>query len=108
MILTDQEAREILGYDDPTQEMPARVTPILLPAVDNFLKDATGKDWGALTEAYAAIDPTAKMAAAVLLVRWFDDPGQIGQVSDAGILALIGQLEAKALLEAQAAEEAVV
>lgn len=101
MILTTQDARDILGYDT-NEEMPARVTTILLPAIDQHLQDATGKDWGTLTDTYAAVDPTAKMAASVLLTRWFDDPSQTGTNNDVGITSLITQLEAKALQEAQA------
>ncbi len=104
-ILTSQEARDLLDYA-AEEEMPAKVTSILLPAIDQFIEDATGKDWGTITETYTDIDPTAKMAAGVLLVRWFDNPGQIGTSNDIGVTSLIGQLNAKALQEAQAAEEA--
>ena len=92
-ILNIQEAAEVLGYTSP-DEMPGNVSSIILPAVDDFLKTATGKDWGADN----SIDPTAKIAASVLLVRWFDDPGLFGKV-DAGIISLAGQLAAKALIE---------
>ena len=97
MILTTQEAADVLGYDSP-DEMPGDVVNILLPGIDGFLQNATGKDWGAEEE----IDPDAKMAARVLLRRWFDDPGMVGATKDAGILNLIGQLHAKALQEKQA------
>lgn len=96
-ILTPQDAADVLGYDSP-DEMPGDVTKILLPGIDGFLKNATGKDWGAEEE----IDPDAKMAARVLLRRWFDDPGMVGATKDVGILSLIGQLHAKALQEKQA------
>ena len=97
MILTTQEAADVLGYDSP-DEMPGDVVNILLPGIDGFLQNATGKDWGAEEE----IDPDAKMAARVLLRRWFDDPGMVGEAKDVGILNLIGQLHAKALQEKQA------
>jgi hypothetical protein len=97
MILTTQEAADVLGYDSP-DEMPGDVVNILLPGIDGFLKNATGKDWGAEEE----IDPDAKMAARVLLRRWFDDPGMVGGAKDVGVLSLIGQLHAKALQEKQA------
>lgn len=100
-ILTADEAKAALGYN-LEEDMPRRVEFVLLPAIDRFLQGATGKDWGTLTETYTTVDPVAKAAASVLLVRWFDDPGQIGQANDAGILALIGQMEARALQEAQA------
>jgi hypothetical protein len=102
-ILTLDEAASILDYTSPT-EMPPKVSSVLLPAVDDFLKSATGKDWGTVTDTYTAIDPTAKMAAGVLLARWFEDPGMLGKAYDVGVLSLIGQLEAKALQEKQAGE----
>ena len=40
-----------------------------------------------------------KMAAAAILVRWWEDPGQLGTVLDDGLLGLIGQLKAKLLQE---------
>lgn len=92
MILTEQEAVAVLklGAASDYPELD-----IILPAVDDFIKTATGKDW-ALD---ASIDPTAKMTAAVLLVRWFEDPGMIGKVdnADKGLIGLIGQLQAKYL-----------
>jgi hypothetical protein len=103
MILTTEEAMQALNYTT-VDEMPGKVSTILLPAVDNFIENATGKDWGTLTEKYTSIDPVAKIIAGVLLVRWFDDPGLIGQVSDVNILSLLGQLAAKATQEKQAAE----
>jgi len=68
---------------------------ILLPFVDDFIKTATGYDWTAGNP----IDPTAKMLASALLVRWFDDPGQMGSISDndIGVKSLAGQLHGKAL-----------
>lgn len=94
MILTQQEASELLNYLT-VDEMPEKVISVFLPAVDAFLKNATGFDWGTLTDTYTMIDPLAKMAAGVLLVRWFDDPSLIGKADDAGIVGLIGQLRAK-------------
>jgi len=100
MILTPQEAAEVLGYDKP-EEMPGDATKILLPGIAGFLKNATGKDWAADEE----IDQDAKMAARVLLRRWFDNPGMVGETKDIGLMSLIGQLHAKALQERQAAEK---
>lgn len=100
-LLTPDEAANMLGYTS-TAQMPPQVTSVLLPAVDEFLKSATGKDWSVLTTTYTQIDPTAKMAAGVLLVRWFENPGLVGKADDAGLLSLIGQLAAKATQEAQA------
>ena len=92
-ILTAQEAKEALGYE-PDDEMPGRVTSILLPAVDNYLRDATGHDWASDT----IVSPTAKIAASILLVRWFENPTQVGTNNDIGVKALIAQLQAKALV----------
>jgi hypothetical protein len=100
-ILTLQNAADALNYNSP-DEMPAKVATIFIPAVDGFIKEATGKDWGVLTDTYTSIDPIAIMVAAVLLVRWFEDPGMIGKVSDVGVLSMISQLEAKVLIENQA------
>jgi hypothetical protein len=102
-ILSTQEAVDALDYTS-VAELPGKVTSILLPAIDEFIKSATGKDWGTLTATYTEIDPTAKILAGVLLVRWFDDPGQINQANDSGVLSMVGQLEAKALVEQQAEE----
>lgn len=66
---------------------------IILPAIDDYLKTATGKDWGVDN----VIDPTAKIVASVLLVRWFEDPGMIGKINDASLIGLVGQLHAKAI-----------
>lgn len=103
-ILTTQEAADALDYES-VEELPGKVTSIFLPAIDNFLKDCTGKDWGTITEDYTEIDPTAKIIASILLVRWVENPGMIGQTNDDGVLSLITQLSAKATLEAQEAEE---
>ena len=100
MILTVAEAKAVLGYET-TEEMPQDVENVLLPAIDEHLLTATGKDWGTLTENYTTIEPLAKMAARVFLRRWFDDPGMIGKVNDAGTMSLVGQLHAKALQEKQ-------
>ncbi len=91
-ILTTQEAADMLGLDDPANYPKLNV---ILPAVDDFIKNATGKDWAADT----VIDPVSKIAATVLLVRWFEDPGMIGKADDLGIIGLIKQLAAKALQE---------
>jgi hypothetical protein len=68
---------------------------ILLPFVDDYIKTATGYDWAE----DSTIDPTAKMLALALVVRWFEDPGQMGNISDndIGVKSLVGQLHGKAL-----------
>lgn len=93
MIITNQEAVDMLRLSNP-DEYPQ--LNIVLPFVDDYIKSATGRDWS--TD--SPIDPTAKMLAASLLVRWFDDPGQMGIISDnnIGVVSLIGQLHSKALL----------
>lgn len=96
-ILTLQEAADLLDYES-IDEMPNKVATIFLPAVDNFIKDATGKDWGVITDTYTSIDATAKMVAGALLVRWFEDPGSVGKLNQNDFLVgLIGQLHAKVL-----------
>lgn len=92
MILTPQEASDMLRLVSPDDYPQLN---ILLPFVDDFIKTATGHDFAA----DATIDPTAKMLAAALTVRWFEDPGQMGGISDndIGVKSLIGQLHAKAL-----------
>jgi len=99
-ILTEQEACEALNYTE-IAEMPPKVLSILLPGVEEFLTSSTGKDWGTLTDSYTAIDPVAKMAAGILLVRWFEDNNEVGTASGIGVIGLIGQLEAKHLQELQ-------
>ncbi|KLU66752.1 hypothetical protein DEAC_c14200 [Desulfosporosinus acididurans] len=91
-LLTPQEAADMLRLPDPADYPQLN---ILLPFVEDFIKTATGHDWASdLT-----IDPTAKMLAATLAVRWFDDPAQMGNIpgNDIGVKSLIGQLHAKAL-----------
>lgn len=92
MILTSQEAANMLRLVNP-DDYPQ--LDILLPFVDDFIKTATGYDWSVDNP----IDPTAKMLASALLVRWFDDPGQMGSISDndIGVKSLVGQLHGKAL-----------
>jgi hypothetical protein len=93
VILTNQEAADMLRLDN-AEDYPQ--LSIVLPFVDDFIRTATGRDWAA----DATKDPTAKMLAAALLVRWFDDPGQMGNLSDndIGVKSLIVQLHAKALV----------
>ena len=91
-ILTELEAANAWAVCSK-EELPDRAIPIVLPAVDDYIKTATGKDWGADNP----VDPTAKMLASVLFVRWLEDPGMVGRASDAGVVGLIGQLHAKAL-----------
>lgn len=93
MILTPQEAADTIRLGDPADYPQFN---ILLPFVDDFIKTATGRDWSA----DIPIDPTAKMLASALATRWFNDPGQMGSISDndIGVKSLIGQLHGKALV----------
>lgn len=94
MILTPQEASGLLEF--PSLEvMPEKVITVFLPAVEDFLRNATGRDWGTVTDTYTEIDPLAKMVAGMLLIRWFDDPGMVGKAADDGIIAMIAQLKTK-------------
>ena len=43
-ILTTQEAADMLKIDGPTTDYPQ--LNIILPFVDDFIKTATGRDWG--------------------------------------------------------------
>lgn len=67
----------------------------LLPQVDRYIRDATGRDW----TADVTIHPTAIAAATMLLVQWFDNPSMIGSegVLGHGLTAALTQLEAEAL-----------
>jgi len=92
VILTPQEAANVLRLVNP-DDYPQ--LDILLPFVDDFIKTATGHDWAEDNPT----DPTAKMLASALLARWFDDPGQMGNMrdNDIGVKSLVGQLHGKAL-----------
>jgi hypothetical protein len=64
----------------------------LLPLVDAYLSNATGHDWAS----DAVINDTAKIAAGMLLVYWYDNPGAVG-VSPETVTGALVQLEAEAL-----------
>jgi hypothetical protein len=65
----------------------------LLPQIDTYIKDATGHDW----TVDSPILDTAKSAARVLLVRWYEDPGRVNDMPLHGISSLLTQLEVIAL-----------
>jgi len=95
-ILTVAESLAVLRLDGASHP----VVTLLLPAIDGYLKSATGRDWAADT----SIDPVAKAAAQMLLVQWFENPAMVGQAGELafGLNNVIGQLQAKALLLAEA------
>lgn len=90
-ILTAAEAATVLRCEASDQAMLD-----LLPQVDAYINNATGRDW---TLDYS-IRPEAKSAARILLVRAHEDPGAMAQPADAmswGLQACLTQLEAIAL-----------
>lgn len=92
-ILSLQQAINVLRCE----ETDPRVKD-LLPQVDAFLKRATGRDWAQDT----VKNPLAVSAATMLMVMWFDIPGQMGsQITDSplafGLTNMLSQLEAEAL-----------
>jgi len=90
-ILTESEAATVLRCDETDADMLA-----LLPAVDSYIKNATGHDWTSENP----ILPEAKSAARMLLVKWHEDPGMMGNSTASlgyGLAACLIQLEAMAL-----------
>lgn len=84
-ILTAAEASQFVRTETTDTVMLA-----LLPMVDEYLYNATGHEWNN----DSTINPTAKLAAGMLLVSWYDNPAQIGQgVNGAPMM----QLEAEGL-----------
>jgi hypothetical protein len=98
-ILTAAEAATVLRTEETDQNMLD-----LLPQVDAYIANATGRSW----EADDPVRPEAKAAARMLLVMWFENPAMLGNgsVLTFGLTAMLVQLEAVALAlaEAEAAE----
>jgi hypothetical protein len=94
-ILTQVEAADVLRLDGVDDTHPNPVLTLVLPAVDDYLKTATGYDWAA----DVSMDALAKMAATMLTVQWYENPAMIGQLDTLqfGIINLIEQLRAKKL-----------
>lgn len=67
-ILTATEAANVLRTLTTDAEMLA-----ILPLVDEYVKNATGRDW----TADATIHPAAKSAARMLLVMYHENPGMM-------------------------------
>ena len=89
-ILTAQQAANALR----TLTTDARMLD-LLPQVDRFVQDGTGRDWTQDATKHA----TAVSAATMLLVQWYENPAMIGAegVMPFGLTAALVQLEAEAL-----------
>jgi hypothetical protein len=101
-ILTVEEAANVLRCDEDDPNLLA-----LLPLVDSYLKQATGRDWTEDDPIY----PEAKSPARMLLVQWMENPGMMAAASSgqatlsAGLLATIFQLKMLALELAELEEE---
>jgi hypothetical protein len=91
-ILTAQQAANAVRVDTTDLRMLD-----LLPQVDLFIQNATGRDW----TQDSTKNPTAVSAATMLLVQWFDDPGQVDlgreSIPPFGLTAALTQLESEAL-----------
>ena len=91
-ILTSAEAAKFIRTDEADTVMLQ-----LLPLVDDFIKNATGRDW----TADGTINNTAKAAAGMLLVLWYDNPAQMQKGSESqlpfGLTNVLAQLHAQAL-----------
>ena len=98
-ILLAAEAATVLRTEVTDQNMLD-----LLPQVDAYIANATGRNW----ESDETIRPEAKSAARMLLVMWHENPAMIGStnVLHFGLTAVLVQLEALALelAEVEAAE----
>ncbi len=94
-ILTLTEAAGALRITPvPDDSHPDVVLNMVLSGADDFLKTATGHDWAA----DETIDAGAKMAAIMLIVPWYENPGMIGDATPApyGLTSQIEQLRIKA------------
>ena len=90
-ILTAVEAGDVLRI----ASTDANIT-MLLPQIDGFIRNATGRDWSQ----DSPIHPAAKAAARMLLVKWHEDPGMsaTGMASlGFGLTSALLQLEALAM-----------
>lgn len=89
-VLTAAEAARVLRL-----EASDGIMLDLLPQVDAYLEQATGRDW----TGDDPIHSQAKVAARILLVRWYEDPGALANeaVLGLGFSAALTQLEALAL-----------
>lgn len=89
-ILTQEEASNILRC---AQDDPKMIT--LLPQVDAYIHQATGRDWSEDDPVHAG----AKSAARMLIVRAYEDPGALSLTADGisfALPAVLLQLETMA------------
>lgn len=91
-ILTPTEAAAVLRCEIDDQNMLD-----LLEQVTAFVENATGWEWSQDT----VINASAKSAARMLLVQWFENPSQTGSENGApltfGLNAVLLQLKAEAV-----------
>jgi hypothetical protein len=90
-ILTAAEAARVVRT-----EITDQIMLDLLPSVDAFIQEATGRDWAKDTTVRAV----AKSAARMLLVMWYENPGMVGNgitTLGSGLTAALLQLEALAM-----------
>ena len=91
-ILTPTEAANVLRCEIDDQNMLD-----LLDPVDAYIENATGWQWSQDSE----ISASAKSAARMLLVQWFENPAQTGSEYDValtfGLNAVLLQLKAEAV-----------
>ena len=86
-ILTAAEAANFIRT-----EATDAVLLMLLPQVDSYIHQATGRDWAA----DATIHPAAKTAAGMLIAAWYDNPLAVGTSTEGAANPLL-QLEVEAL-----------
>ena len=97
-ILTATEAAAVLRTEETNPEMIN-----LLPGIDTYINQATGRDWTADNPIHQA----TKNAARMLLVLWFENPGMVASgvaTLNFGLSAALVQLEAIALALAEVEE----
>jgi hypothetical protein len=90
-ILTAAEGAAVLRCETSDAEMLS-----ILPLIDAYIRNASGRDWTADT----TIAPEAKSAARMLLVLWRENPGMMASgmnTLDFGLRAALVQLEGIAL-----------
>lgn len=91
-ILSVEEAAAVLRCDTDEDNML-----MLLPMVDAYIRQATGRDWAQDDP----IDQRAKAAARILLVQWHENPAMIAlsgtDLLSHGLRAVLTQLESLAL-----------